>query len=140
MRYILKNPSVKGRMNNMQQQELNNLIDMEKDIIKHPSEDLKYLDSILNSDLFTQAEVEDINSALGIILHNEKLSEVEKVNLLDNSWKINHKFKPPTVEEFLTEEWIGPQAKEVYPHCKEVFIKYFDPSVNKNTLITYCCT
>ena len=38
---MMKNPSVK-EVNNMQQQELNNLIDMEKDIIKHPSEDLKY--------------------------------------------------------------------------------------------------
>ena len=59
----------------MQQQELNNLIDMEKDIISHPTDDLHYLDNILNSDLFTESEVEDINSALSIILHNEKLSE-----------------------------------------------------------------
>ena len=73
-------------------------------------------------------------------LNLQKLSEREKGNLLENSWKINHKFRPPTVEEFLTEDWIGPQAKEVFPHCRDVFIKYFDPSVNKNTLITYCCT
>ena len=66
----------------MQQQELNNLIDMEKDIIQHPSDDLKYLDSILNSDLFTESEIQDINSALGLILNNEKLSEREKGNLL----------------------------------------------------------
>ena len=124
----------------MQQQELNNLIDMEKDIIKHPSDDLQYLDGILNSDLFTESEIRDINNALGLILNDEKLSEREKGNLLENSWKINHKFRPPTVEEFLTEDWIGPQAKEIFPHCKKVFIEYFNPSVNKNTLITYCCT
>ena len=52
----------------MQQQELNNLIDMEKDIISHPADDLHYLDNILNSDLFTESEVEDINSALSIII------------------------------------------------------------------------
>ena len=136
---MMKNPSVK-EVNNMQQQELNNLIDMEKDIIKHPSEDLKYLDSVFNSDLFTQSEIDDINSALGLILHDEKLSETEKGNLLENSWKINHKFRPPTVEEFLTENWIGPQARDVFPHCRDTFIEYFNPSVNKNTLITYCCT
>ncbi len=124
----------------MDKNDFNSLIDMEKDIIQHPQDDLCYLDSILNSDLFTDAEIKDINSALGLILHDEKLSEREKGNLLENRGKINHKFKPPTVEEFLTEDWIGPQAKEVFPHCKEVFIKYFDPSVNKNTLITYCCT
>lgn len=136
---MMKNPSVK-EVNNMQQQELNNLIDMEKDVIKHPSEDLKYLDSIFKSDLFTQSEINDINSALNLILHDEKLSETEKGNLLENSWKINHKFRPPTSEEILTENWIGPQARDIFPHCRDTFIKYFDPSTNKNTLITYCCT
>ena len=124
----------------MNKDDFNSLKDIEKDIILHPQEDFYYLDNLFNSDLFSQSEIKDINSALGLILHDEKLSEREKGNLLENSWKINHKFKCPTPEEFLTEEWIGPQAKEVYPHCKEVFIKYFDPSVNKNTLITYCCT
>lgn len=124
----------------MQQQELNSLIDMEKDIITHPQDDMKYLDSILNSELFTDAEIKDINSALGLILNDEKLSETQKVNLLDNSWKINHKFKCPTPEEFLTENWIGPMAKDMFPHCKDVFLKYFNPNTNKNKLITYCCT
>ena len=124
----------------MQQNEFDSLVDMEKDIIQHPQDDLCYLDSILNSDLFTDAEIKDINSALGLILHDEKLSEREKGNLLENGWKINHKFKPPTPEEFLTEEWIGPMAKDVFPNCREVFLKYFNPNTNKNKLITYCCT
>ena len=69
----------------MDKNDFASLKDMEKDIIKHPTDDLSYLDNILNSNLFTQAEVEDINSALGLILHDENLSENEKVNLLDNS-------------------------------------------------------
>ena len=121
----------------MNKDDFNSLKDIEKDIILHPNEDMSYLDGILNSNLFTQAEVEDINSALGIILHDEKLSEREKGNLLENSWKINHKFKPPTPEEFLTEEWIGSQAKDIYPHCKQVFLDYFNPLINKNTIILY---
>ena len=111
--------------------------DMENDILRHPENDLSYLDNILNSDLFTQAEIEDINSALGLILHDERLSEREKGNLLDNSWKINHKFRPPTPEEFLTETWIGGQAKDIYPHCKKVFLDYFNPLINRNTCILY---
>ena len=124
----------------MDKNDFNSLKDIEKDIITHPSDDFKYLDSILNSDLFTQAEINDINSALGLILHDEKLSEREKGNLLENSWKINHKFKPPTPEEFLTEKWIGPMAKDVFPHCREVFLNYFNPNINKNKLVTYSCT
>ena len=121
----------------MNKDDFNSLKDIEKDIILHPNEDMSYLDGILNSDLFTQAEIEDINSALGIILHDEKLSEREKGNLLENSWKINHKFKPPTPEEFLTETWIGGQAKDIYPHCKKVFLDYFNPLINRNTCILY---
>ena len=121
----------------MQQQEMSNLIDMEKDILTHPSEDLSYLDDLFNSDLFSQSEIKDINSALGLILHDEKLSEREKGNLLENSWKINHKFKPPTPEEFLTEDWIGSQAQDIYPHCRKVFLDYFNPLINKNTILLY---
>ena len=124
----------------MQQSEINNLISMEKDILAHPSDDLNYLDSIFNSDLFSQTEIENINSALSIILHDEKLSENEKGNLLENSWKINHKFKVPTPEEFLTAKWIGPQAEDTFTHVKKTFCDYFNPQLNKTKLVMYCCT
>ena len=124
----------------MNKDDFNSLKDIEKDIILHPQEDLNYLDNLFNSDLFSQSEIKDINSALDLILHDEKLSEREKGNLLENSWKINHKFKCPTPEEFLTEEWIGPMANDIFPHCREVFLKYFNPNTNKNKLVTYCCT
>ena len=121
----------------MDKNDFNSLKDIEKDIILHPNDDMRYLDNILNSDLFTQAEINDINSALGLILHDERLSEREKVNLLDNSWKINHKFRPPTPEEFLTDEWIGSQAEDIYSHCRKVFLDYFNPLINKNTILLY---
>lgn len=121
----------------MKASDYNSLIDIEKDILKHPSDDLNYLDNILNSDLFTQAEINDINSALNTILNDERLSESEKGNLLENNWKINHKFKPPTPEEFLTEDWIGTQAQDIYPHCRKVFLDYFNPLINKNTILLY---
>lgn len=121
----------------MNKNDFNSLKDIEKDIILHPNDDMEYLDSILNSDLFTQAEIKDINSALNVILNDEKLSETEKGNLLENNWKINHKFKPPTPEEFLTEDWIGTQAQDIYPHCRKVFLDYFNPLINKNTILLY---
>lgn len=124
----------------MQQKELKNLIDAEKDIIAHPADDLNYLNEIFKSDLFSKSEIEDIETALGLILKDENLTEKKKAELLNNSWKINYKFKIPTVEEFLTEKWIGPQARDLYPHCKKAFINYFNPLTNKNRLILYCCT
>lgn len=124
----------------MQQSDINNLVSMEKDIILHPSDDLDYLSSIFNSDLFSQTEIENINSALKIILNDEKLTLSEKNNFLENSWKINHKFKPPTAKEFLTPTWIGSQALDLYPHVGKTFCKFFDPKMNKTKLIMYCCT
>lgn len=124
----------------MKKEELKNLIDMEKDILSHPSDDLVYLDKIFKSDIFSRAEIEDINSALNILLHNDNLSETKKAEFLNESWKINYKFKVPSPAEFLTEKWIGPQAKDLYPHARRTFIDYFNPFVNKNKLILYCCT
>ena len=124
----------------MQQSEINNLVSMEKDIILHPSDDLNYLSSIFNSDLFSKTEIENINSALKIILNDERLTSSEKANLLENSWKINHKFKPPTAKEFLTTNWIGSQALDLYAHVGKTFREYFDPKINKTKLIMYCCT
>lgn len=124
----------------MQQSEINNLVSMEKDILLHPSDDLNYLSSIFNSDLFSKTEIENINSALKIILNDEKLTNSEKANLLENSWKINHKFKPPTAKEFLTTDWIGSQALDLYTHVGKTFCEFFDPKMNKTKLIMYCCT
>lgn len=124
----------------MQQSELNNLVDMEKDIIAHDENDMKYLDEVFNSNIFSNAEIEDLYSALNVILSDEKLTDEHKKNLLDNSWKINDKFKCPSPIEFLTEKWIGPMARDLYPHIKNLFLNFFDPTVNKNKLIMYCCT
>ena len=124
----------------VQQSDINNLVSMEKDILNHPDDDLDYLKPIFESELFSQTDIENINNALKIILGDEKLSDVSKGNLLQNSWKINHKFKYPTPSEFLTEKWIGPQARDLYPHCRKAFEDFFDPRTNKTKLIMYCCT
>ena len=124
----------------MERKKIDSLVDMERDILSHSEEDLSYLDPIFKSDLFSNSEIEQINQALKIILDDEKLTEENKGNILQNSWKINHKFKPPTAEEFLTEKWIGPQALDLYEHVKKRFVEYFNPLTNKNKLMLYCCT
>ena len=121
-------------------EQLNNLIDIEKDILTHPSNDLSYLKPILESDLFSKTDIKNINEAFSIIIKDNNLSEKGRADILKNSWKINHKFKPPTAEEFLSEKWIGPQSMDLYPHVKQRFLEYFNPLTNKNKLILYCCT
>lgn len=120
--------------------DIKSLVDMEKDIITHDEKDLNYLNEIFESNIFSNAEIEELNSALKIILNDESLTDEKKKDLLDNSWKINDKFKCPTPTEFLTEKWIGPMANDLYPHIKELFLNFFDPIINKNKLIMYSCT
>ncbi len=114
----------------------NNLIDMCRDIMSHPDGDLDYLKPIF--DIFNKEEIDNINSALKIILNNEHLSESEKVNLLENSWKINHTFHI-TPEEFLTDKWIGSMSDDLYPHIKKNFLTLFNRINGKNTDILYDC-
>lgn len=122
----------------MRQSKLKNLVDMEKDILSHPEDDLSYISSLCRT--LTKEEIDDIYSALNVLLQDEGLSQQEKTDMLENSWKLNYKYKPPTPEEFLTDKWIGPQANDMFPHCTNVIKNYFNPLINKNKLILYCCT
>lgn len=122
----------------MSQTKLNDLISMEKDIISHPSNDLDYLKDIFK--ILNKDDIDNINSALNIILSDEKLSEGEKNNLLENSWKINHKFKPPSPTEFVKSDyWIGAMSEDIFPYVEKNIVDFFNPLNNKNTNILYNC-
>lgn len=77
----------------------------------------------------------DVRDALRIILGSPNLSEKERVNLVSNSWRIHYRVKPPTMEEFLTPEWIGPTATSIFPHVKEILTDYYQPDAPYRNLI-----
>lgn len=113
--------------------EFDSLIDITKDIIAHPTvkeeyieED--YLSTLLDSDVFSKAELDDINSALSTILRNPSLSSPQKFDIIDNLWKVNFYRKPPSPQDFLTSEWLGPTSENIYPYIKDKFIEFFDPT------------
>ena len=58
-------------------------IDMEKDIISHPADDLHYLDNILNSDLFTESEVEELVKKQSGKTLDEYVREISGMSLVD---------------------------------------------------------
>lgn len=113
-----------------------NLIDMCKDVIAHPQDDLSYLQDIFN--ILDEKDIDNINSAMKVILNDESLSLSEKGNLLENSWKVNHTFHI-TPEEFLTDKWIGSMSEDLYPHIKENFLTFFNPMNGKNIDLLYDC-
>jgi hypothetical protein len=62
----------------------------------------------------------EIQEGLKLILNNKYLSQAAREDLLINTWRINYREKPPTMKEFLTQEWIGPMADSIHPHIREI--------------------
>lgn len=46
--------------------------------------------------------------------------------LMDEGWRLTYKRKPPTPAEFLTAKYIGDSAETIWPHIKEVFLRFMD--------------
>lgn len=110
--------------------ELNNSADMLRDILNGDEKLLKRLDSL---NLDTKA----IKTALDFLLNNRVLTDQEKTNMLANTWSINYRAKPPTPEEFVTQEYMGPAALHTYDRVKNVFLEFMDPKKDYRNLILY---
>lgn len=84
---------------------------------------------------FSELTHEEFAEALALIL-NSPLSDRRKQFLLANSWKIHYRSKPPSIEEFLTEKWIGPTADSIYPHVRQWLTDYWQPnSIKRHFLL-----
>jgi hypothetical protein len=69
------------------------------------------------------------------LINSSNLSPAQRLELMSNTWKLNYRTKPPTIEEFLTEEWIGTQAKSIHPHVKDWLLKFWHPTSPYRNLI-----
>ncbi len=78
--------------------------------------------------LFTDVDDGLLNQAVEILISDPHLSDRQRINLLANSWRVSFRVKPPTVQEFLTEEWLGPSANDLFPHIKRDLEAYLDPT------------
>lgn len=117
-----------------------------KDLIKSPSfknttDELKDLlagdKSILERPEFKNLDLQKLQIALDFITNNPNLNEGQRRDLVENSWKINYRSKPPTPEEFLTEKYLGPTATHTYDRIKKVFCEFLDPQQPCRDLILY---
>lgn len=94
-------------------------------------------DDALNRPEFRGLNVSHIKAGLDFILSNQNLSLADKAELLSNSWRVNYRDKPPSPAEFLTEKYLGPVAGTIFPHIKETFIEYLDPTKPYRTCVLY---
>jgi hypothetical protein len=76
---------------------------------------------------FLSLNGEEIRQAINLILNRPDLSERQKHQILSNTWKIHYRQKPPTIDEFLSPEWIGPTADSLFPHVKDILTNFWMP-------------
>lgn len=77
----------------------------------------------------------DILDALEKITTDSTLSTKQKYQILQESWRINYRVKPPTIEEFLTPAWIGPTADALYPHVRKHLTEFWEPDSKYRHLV-----
>lgn len=107
-----------------------------KEDLKHMVKDIIQGDTKVSLlDGFTDAEKSDIDDALEWLVGNPHLSEKIKKDLMVNAWKAHYTSKPPSIEEFLTTEWIGPTAESLYPNVVDILTTYWSPNSQKRHLI-----
>ena len=80
-------------------------------------------------------EMSSIIKTLNKISADPSLSEKMRTQLLAESWRINYRIKPPTIEEFLTPEWLGDMANSLFPHAKKILTEFWQPDSQYRHLV-----
>lgn len=96
-------------------------------------------DAARNEAMFKSMNFNAIRKFLAYLQNNGGLTDEMKSDLLVNSWKLNFKSRPPTMEEFLTRKYIGMQALTLNNFVKNGLLKFYDPLSPYRTLILHSC-
>lgn len=85
----------------------------------------------------------DLNLDMGAIktalnfINKSNLTTEQKANILSESWRLNFRSKPPTVEEFLSYDYLGATYNSMRDSLKKVFREFLDPNSQARNLILY---
>ena len=101
---------------------------MLKDLIQGDNSVLKDIEGL---------NMNTIKKALEFLTNNDGLDEKQKLSLIQDSWKVNYRAKPPTPDEFLTDKYLGPTADTLYPWVRKTFKEFMDPTAEYRNLILY---
>lgn len=91
----------------------------------------------LNDPTFTAMGLSNVKLAIEWLLNNQGLTNSGMQGLITEPWRLVYRRRPPTMEEFLTEEYIGPDAETLYPWVRKMLIDGFDPATPHRNLIWY---
>lgn len=78
--------------------------------------------------LIKGTDLDSVAKTLKKISGDETLSQKTRAQLLAESWRVNYRVKPPTIEEFLTPEWIGDTANSLFPHARKILTEFWQPN------------
>lgn len=92
-------------------------------------------DQVYLREEFNSLGARQIMNALEKIMLDPVLSDFQKHQLLSETWRINYRAKPPTIEEFLTSTWLGPTADSLYPHVRKSLTEFWQPDSQYRHLI-----
>lgn len=98
-------------------------IDMMKDILSGDENLLKKWENNINA----MGGMDTIQTALKWLQESDINQDYKNI-IASEGWRLNYYRKPPTPEEFLTYDWIGPQAESTWPNVKKCFIEFMDPN------------
>lgn len=107
---------------------LNNTQYILKDIIQGDTKALNNIEGL---------DISQIKKALGFLLNNQSLTDKQKTDLLNESWRINYKAKPPRPEDFITSKYLGPAADSTFSWVKNTFVDFMNPNKPYRNLILY---
>lgn len=85
-------------------------------------------ESISRRQDFSNEDYKTLKEGLDLLLKNKNLNEKDKAFYLNNSWKLVYHRKPPTIEEFLSEDWLGSTNEYIYPYIREKLIEFWNPN------------
>lgn len=78
-----------------------------------------------------------IQQALKFLVESPYVDDKQRAYLIANSWRINYRDKPPSVEEFITEKYIGRAAIHTYDRVKTTFVDFMNPTKPYRNLVLY---
>ncbi len=88
--------------------------------------------------IYDKLDLDKIQSALNLILDNPNLNTEEKIELLNNSWRVNYKRKPPSMQEFLTPKYLGEgTAESLYPRVVRTLSEFSDSTQPYRNAVLY---
>ena len=87
----------------------------------------------------TEFKDSNLSKIMREFVYNKNIPTEIKRDFTKYGYLINYRLNPPTMEQFLSEKWIGPTGSSIYKHVKKVLTEFWaDDSPYRNLLLSSC--